>query len=442
MVKDLTSGKPLPLIIAFSVPLLISNLFQMLYNWADSLIVGRTLGEGPFAAVGSTGAVMFGVLGFLWGMTNGLGIITSQRFGAKDLDGVRRSVTHGTYIAAVTSLLFTGLCLWITPGLLRLMNTPADIYQDALIYLQVINMGLCSAIFYNLTSAILRAIGDSKSPLFFLIFSSIINIILDLVFILKFQMGVAGAAWATNVAQVISALGCVVYIHCRFPILHLRRQDWLLDRKMLFAQLRQSFPMALQFSIIAVGSMFLQAAANNFGTRAVAGMVIALRVTQINVQPMIAIGLAMTTFTAQNFGAKLYDRINSGVHQTTLLNMSWCLVSGAMLLLWGDSFARLFLETPDAETIRYAKIFYTAETFCFPLLGILFIFRNTLQGIGKPVTALWSGILELIARSVMSPILPQLMGYIGLCFVSPIAWLSGVLLLCPAYYIWRRKIQK
>ena len=309
MIKDMTQGNPLKLILLFSIPLLIGNAFQQLYNVVDTLIVGRTLGANPLASVGAVGALVFAIIGFCFGMSSGFGVIIGQRFGAKDEAGLRRSVTHSAVLSVIATIILTAICVPCTRTMLRAMRTPPELLENAVTYLRILFIGLGATFFYNTLSAIIRALGDSRTPLYFLILSSVVNILLDLLFILHFGMGVAGAAWATVLSQLLSALCCLWFVSRHFPILRLRRSDWQSDNRMYSDLLKQAIPMGFHFSIIALGAVILQVAVNDFGPTAVAGITIANKISLILSNPLPTFGIALGTFVAQNYGAQHFQRI-------------------------------------------------------------------------------------------------------------------------------------
>ena len=438
MVKDMTHGNPLRLILLFSIPLLIGNVFQQLYNVVDTLIVGRTLGTKPLAAVGAVGALVFAIIGFCFGMASGFGVIIGQRFGAGDEAGLRRSVTHAAVLSLIATIILTCACVPTTRLMLTAMHTPQELLENATTYLRILFIGLGATFFYNTLSAIIRALGDSRTPLYFLILSSVANILLDFLFILHFRMGVAGAAWATVLSQLLSALCCLWFVSRHFPILHLKRSDWIADNAMYASLLKQAIPMGFHFSIIALGAVILQVAVNDFGHTAVAGITIANKISMILSNPYPTFGIALGTFTAQNFGAKEFARIRTGIAQTLWgLSIPWCIIAGIICALWADNMTELFLKEPDAEVLRLAKIYFqTVVTFYFAI-GTMFVYRNVMQSVGEPFWPLVAAVVELFGRVYGALFLPKFIGYRGVCLSSPLAWMGACFILIPAYYYWR-----
>ncbi|MBR5267114.1 MAG: MATE family efflux transporter, partial [Lachnospiraceae bacterium] len=311
MELDMTKGKPLPVLLRFTLPLLLGNVFQQFYNMADTVIVGRFVGAGALAAVGSTGTIMFLINGFAQGITSGFSILTSQRFGAGDAQGVRRSVANGVILAVLSTLILTLTCVGVMRPLLGMMNTPEDIFTDAYTYIMIISGGIVATVFYNLFSAYLRAVGNSQAPLFFLVFSSCLNIVLDLVFIVWFHMGVAGAALATIVSQAVSAVLCGGYIFMKVKALTPERNQWKLNSHDSRHQLSMGLPMAFQFAITASGGMVMQSAINLYGSNAVAAYTAAGKLEALVEQGMVAMGQAVATYGGQNYGKGDIDRIKA-----------------------------------------------------------------------------------------------------------------------------------
>lgn len=437
MTKDMTSGSPARHILIFSVPLLIGNIFQQLYSMADTIIVGQTLGVSALAAVGATGGMSFLILGFVNGITGGFSVVTAQCFGAGNEAGVRCSVAVSTWLCALLTIALTALSTLTAKPLLLLMNTSSDIIDDAFRYIFIIFAGTGASVFYNMISSILRALGDSKTPLYFLIVASILNIVLDFLFILNFQMGVAGAAVATVVAQLIAGLLCLMYMVKRFPILRLKKPDWKFDTSLAFHHLRIGLPMALQFSITATGCMVLQAAINGFGSIAVAAYTAASKVQQLATQPMATFGITMATYTAQNLGANKLWRIRRGVNKCVLISIAFALGGALLVLLFGDAFVRFFISNSDPavlpQVIEKARIYMLLCAVFYIPLGLLFIYRNALQGMGSALMPTLAGGIEFVLRTIVAFTLPALLGYAGACLADPIAWIGASIPLLVAY---------
>ncbi|WP_291648567.1 MATE family efflux transporter [Clostridium sp.] len=434
MTKDMTTGNPVKLILTFSVPLLIGNIFQQFYSMADTIIVGRFLGVKALAAVGSTGAMAFLVNGFVIGLTSGFAVLVSQRFGANDEEGVKKAYASSLVLSAIMTIIVTAISVASAKPLLDLMNTPTDIIDESLAYIIVIYAGNIAIIFYNMFASILRALGDSKTPLYFLIIASILNIILDIVFIVNFSMGVTGAAYATIISQSISAILCVMYIIKRFPILRLKKSHWKISKNFVKSQLRIGIPMALQFSITAAGAMVLQGALNNFGSKIIASYTAASKVQQLVMQPAVTFGVAMATYSGQNLGAGKIDRIKEGVKKCTIISIIVSIVSTIVVVLFGGSFTKLFMDGSDLEVIEYARHYLNMVSIFYIPLGLIFIYRNTLQGIGDSFVPMMAGVAEMVARTVVAFTLPSIIGFTGIALADPAAWIAAAVPLVITYF--------
>lgn len=438
MINDLTTGNPLKLILLFSVPLLIGNIFQQFYNIADIVIVGRTLGIDALASVGAVAPLFFLIMFVVVGMTNGFAVITGQRFGAKDYDGVRRSVTMSTILSTVLTLFFTFLCLGLMDYLLKWMQVPAQIYKDAYIYIQIVIMGLFVANFYNLLASIVRALGDSKTPLYFLIFSSILNVFLALLFILVFHWGVPGSAVAVVLSQVVSVILCFVYVKKHFPILHLKREDWIFNKKedwqFALEHLNVGFPMAVQFSILGLGILIIQSVCNSFGADVIAAMTAALRIEQIATMPMVSFGVALAAFVAQNFGANNFKRIKVSVKKVSVINLHLSVIMAFVMHFWGSGFVKIFIGGQNPDVIKIAHDYLFISSLFYFFLSQIFIYRNALQGLGRATIPLLASIGELAMRAFAAIYLAVKFRYVGMFFSGPIAWVTASIVLAGGYY--------
>ncbi len=442
MVKDLTTGNPLKLILLFSLPMVVGNLFQQFYNMADSIVVGQFLGVNALAAVGSTGSISFLVLGFATGTCSGLCIPVAQACGAGDHKTMRRYVTNSVYIAAAITVLITAGTLLFTRQILVLMQTPADIFEDAYAYIIVVFAGTGALMLYNLLSGVLRALGDSKTPLYFLIVASVLNVGLDVLFIVPFRMGTAGAAYATVIAQAVSGLLCLVYIWKRFPILRMKREDWRPDAALIRRMLAMGVPMGLQFSLTAVGSILLQTAVNGLGSGIVAAVTAAGKVSLIVTQPMETIGLTMATYCGQNLGAGKIERIHRGIRTSVVLTLGYSVAACLIVALWGGEISRLFISGDDVDGIlEQIRYFLIINGLFYPVLTLIFIFRNSLQGLGSGIPAMTAGIFELVGRSFVAFCLVGTFGFNAVCFANPAAWVAADLLLLPVYFVVMRRLR-
>lgn len=434
MEKDMTKGSPTKLILWFTIPLLIGNVFQQLYSMVDTIIVGKFVGVDQLAAVGLTGPMAFLMLGFVFGLTGGFAVVTAQRFGAKDEDGLRRSVTSAIYLSITITTILTVIAIVTAKPLLRLMNTPEDIFHDAYVYIIIIYAGIGALVFYNLMACILRALGDSKTPLYFLIVSSILNIILDLVFILNLQMGVAGAAFATVISQFISGVLCLIYTAKKYPILHLKKKDWKWDTNLAKKHMYIGLPMAFQFSITAIGVIVLQGALNLLGTEKIAAFTAANKAEQLVAQPAGSFGITMANYAGQNYGASKFNRIREGVKKCSILTTIFAIGAGFILIVFGEPLTTLFVDVKERAVIQAAREYLIIISVCFPALNLLFVYRNVLQGIGRSFMPFMAGVFELVARSAVAFTLPYFIGFTGICLAGPIAWFAAAIPLGITYY--------
>ena len=439
MIKDLTKGEPLKLILIFSVPLLIGNIFQQLYNIADLVIVGRLLGVDAFASVGAVAPLFFLITFIIVGLTSGFAVITGQRFGAKDTKGVKESVVISTILSTITTLFFTLICSIVMHPLLHLLNVPQNIYENAYWYIEIVVIGLISTTYYNLLAGIIRALGDSKTPLYFLIIASIVNIFLALLFIQIFKMGVAGSAIAVILSQAISVILCLLYVKKKFPILHLKKQDWLIkfDNKFFKSaaeHLKVGVPMSVQFSIIGLGVIVIQSVCNTFGSDVIAAVTAALRIEQIATLPMVSFGVALASFVAQNFGAKKFRRIRTGVIRTSLLSIFLSILMAVVMRFWGADIIREFIGSATKDIITIAHQYLLISTFFYIFLSQIFIYRNALQGMGEVIFPLAASVAELLMRAFAAVYLAIKFGYIGMFYSGPIAWVSACIVLSFGYF--------
>ena len=435
MAKELTHGSPARLIFFFSLPLLCGNAFQQIYSMVDTIIVGRTLGVGALAGVGATGSILFLILGFVIGMATGFSIICAQRFGARDRLGLRRSFLASLILCAFIAVVMTAGGVAAARPILVLMNTPADILGDAVSYLEITMWGVGVTLLFNILSSTITALGDSRSPLFFLIIACTLNI-----FIFGMGMGVRGAALATVLSQGISALLCAGFIVFKVPWLHFTSGDFRhLGRALNWRLLRTGLPMGFQTSVIAIGVIIIQAALNTLGTEAVAAFTSALRINSMGVMPLMSFGLAMATYTGQNLGAGRPDRILLGVRHGCYLALAYSCVAAAIAFLAGEPLMRVFVGQGQENVVGMGSLYLRVQGTMYWVLGLLFIFRNTLQGLGNSLVPTIAGIGELVMRFIAAFFVIPAIGIMGVCISSPMAWAGSCLPLAIAYFIWRHR---
>ncbi|MDD6347469.1 MAG: MATE family efflux transporter [Lachnospiraceae bacterium] len=424
-VKAMTEGSILRHLLLFSLPLLGGNLFQQAYNLIDAAIVGRTLGADALAAVGASSSVQFLVLGFCMGICIGMAIPIATAFGARRYHEMRQYLYIGAVLAAVIALLLAVITVVLCPQILHMMKTPEEIFTDADRYLRTIFAGIPVTVFYNYLAGILRAVGDSVTPFFFLALCSFVNVALDLVFIKVLGMGCFGAALATVAAQAISCGLCFLVILRRFEILHFRAEDRVWNRRMMIRMLNMGIPMGIQFSITAIGSMVMQTCNNALGTVYVAGFAAAMKIKQLFISPYDSLATASATFVSQNFGARHRDRIHKGYRTALGMGFVYCVVSASVLIFFGRQLSMLFLKDGAPAILDAAEKFLKYNGYFWFILGILIITRQTVQGLGWSKRAIVGGCLEMAARSVVCLGLTGSLGFTAICFADASAWFSS-----------------
>lgn len=433
MPTALTTGRPWHVIVLFSVPLLIGNVVQQLYHVIDAIVVGRHLGVDALAAVGATGSMLFLLLGFAWGLTSGFAIPTAQAFGARDFAAVRRSVAAGAILTAACTVVLTVGAPLLSEPLLVMLQTPPELMDDAVVFAQISFLGAGAMMFFNYLSAIIRAIGDSRTPLLFLSLACGLNVGLVILMVGPLDWGVAGAALATVVSQAISVLLCLEFMRRRMPVLHVRREDWRVSRAELADHLRLGLPMGFQASIIAIGTLSVQVALNTLGADAVAAYTAASRVDGLAVALLQSLGLAVSMFVAQNHGGGRPDRIRRGVTQATWIAVAASIVLGVLLIAFGAALVRLFVGEGAVEVVGMAAQMLAINGATYWILGILFVLRGALQGLGHTLIPTVTGVIELVMRVGAAVVLGGIFGFIGVAASNPLAWLGAVLVLVPAY---------
>lgn len=441
-VKDLTAGNPAQLIFYFTLPLLAGNVFQQLFGFVDTLIVGRFLGVEALAAVGCTGSLMFLMLGFIGGMTSGFSICTGQSFGAKDFDGVRRSAAICIALSFAASLVLTIIGVTFCRDLLIAMDTPPEILDGAYSFIVIIYGGVIMFVFLQMLTNLIRALGDSKMPTVIQATTLCINILLEPIAIIWLGLGIPGSAAATIVALILGNILCIVYIKRRVPYLHVRREDFSFDREFLLEHMRIGLPMGFQSSIIAIGAVVLQVALNGLGSVAVAAFAAAHRVDGIAIMPMMSFGIAMAAYTAQNFGAKQFGRIVDGVKKCILMSCSFSVLVAVFNIYFGADIIELFVGAEAVQVIEYGRLFLIVTSICYWALALLFIFRFTLQGLGQSFIPTVAGVVELLMRIAAAIFLVDWLGYLGACLAAPMAWIGALLPLAVAYFITARKLSR
>ena len=434
-VKDLTVGEPARLIFYFTLPLLAGNVFQQLFGFVDTLIVGRFLGVEALAAVGCTGSLMFLMLGFIGGMTSGFSICTGQSFGAKDFDGVRKSAAICIALSFAASIVLTIFGVVFCRDLLIAMDTPPEILDGAYSFIVIVYGGVIMFVFLQMLTNLIRALGDSKMPTVIQATTLCINILLEPIAIIGLGLGIPGSAGATIVALTLGNILCIIYIKKRVPYLHVRREDFSFDRKSLLEHIKIGLPMGFQSSIIAIGAVVLQIALNGLGSVAVAAFAAAHRVDGIAIMPMMSFGIAMAAYTAQNFGAKQFGRIVEGVKKCVLMSCSFSILVAIFNIYLGAEMIELFVGAQAQQVVEYGRVFLIITGLSYWALALLFIFRFTLQGLGQSFVPTLAGIVELVMRIAAAIFLVEWLGFLGACLAAPMAWIGGLLPLAVAFII-------
>lgn len=439
----MTAGNPTKIILDFTFPIFIGNVFQQFYNMADTVIVGKFVGTKALAAVGSTGTIMFLILGFVLGMTAGFTVLTAQKFGAGDMKAMRQTVGGAAVLSILVTIVLTvGSMLFMKP-LLHFMHTPADIFDDAYSYIMIICAGIAAQMLYNLLASVLRALGNSKVPLYFLILSALLNIVLDLVLIIVFHLGAPGAAYATVISQGVSGMLCLVYIVKKIPVLHLEREDWKPKAHLLKIQLGIGIPMALQYSITAIGTMMVQTSLNLLGSGLVAAFTAASKIEQVVTQAYVALGTTMATYCAQNIGAGKVQRIRSGFRSATIMSFVYAVISGILIMTVGKYMTYLFVSGDVAEIMASVDIYLKCVGIFFIPLAVVNLYRNGIQGMGYGILPMMAGVAELVGRGIVAVIAAGKRSYVGVCLASPIAWIfAAALLIVMYFYIMKHDMKK
>ena len=425
--KNLTNGKPLKLILLFAVPLFIGQLFQLFYSLVDTRIVGSTLGEEALAAVGSTTLLSDMLTGLLNGFTNGFALIIATFFGANDTKSMKKAVGGTVLLGIASAISVSALCLLFLSPILRFMNISDDLLPQARSYIAVILAGLLAATLYNVCAAILRAIGDSFTPLIFLIISTILNIFLDYALILHFEMGVAGAALATVISQALSAFLCFLYMRKKYPSLTLTREDFSIPKKLYGKLLSTGISMGFMISFINLGSLALQTAINTFGTNIIVAHTAARKITSIFMLPFSVLGTTLATFCGQNLGARKYSRIKTGIRDTLLLTFAWCAVVLLAAYTLSPSLVRLITASGEKEVIDTATLYLKVNTVFYFIPAAICLFRTSMQGFGDSKTPVFSSTLELVGKVAIAFLLAPAIGYMGIIISEPIVWFIMVI---------------
>lgn len=432
---DLTVGHPLKQILLFALPLVFGTMFQQLYSFADTVIVGRCLGIDALAAVGATYSLHFLILGFVQGACVGFGIPLAQSFGAGEKRELHRFLWNGFWVGSFFSVLLTVGTVILAAPLMAAMNTPENIFSMGVSYIRILFLGIPASILYNYSASVLRALGDSRHPFYFLLFSSILNVVLDYVFITDFHTDVEGAAAATVISQLVSGLLNTWWMFRRMELIEIRREDMSLSFRHIRKLCIIGLPMGVEYSVSAVGAILLQDAINILGSGAVAAQTAGEKIRQMFTLPMESIGMAMATYAGQNFGAGRMDRIKRGIRDGIVIQALYCAVVWVILLLMKGILVQLVLGSGSIQVARNAEKYLMICSCLFLLHGLLMIFRNVLQGMGYAGHAVLSGIWELAGRGLGGWIAVSGAGFTAVCFANPMAW-GFALCYCAVMVLW------
>ena len=441
-IRDMTTGSPFRLILGFAVPMLMGLLFQQFYSMVDTIIVGKYLGVSALASVGSTSSINFMIIGFCTGVCSGFSIPVAQRFGAGDHHGLRCFVANAGWLSAIFSAVMTIIVCFLCMDILRWMDTPDDIIQGAYDYIFIIFAGIPVTYLYNILAGIIRSLGDSRTPVYFLLLSSVINIFLDLFTILVMGMGVEGAAYATVISQAISGVLCFLYMRSHFPILRMTREERKFNLRMAKILCGIGVPMGLQYSITAIGSVILQTAVNGLGSLYVAAISAGNKLTLFFTCPFEALGATMATWAGQNVGAGKIDRVKEGVKYALLIGCVYAVAAFVILTLFSKYLALLFLDADEVSTIGNVSLFLFGNSLFYIALVFVNVVRFSIQGMGFSTFAILAGVFEMFARTFAGMCLVPIFGYPAACFASPMAWIAADIFLVPAFLHCIKKLKK
>lgn len=425
--KDLTKGNPTKLIFQFAIPVFLGNVCQLAYNLIDTRIVGETLGQNSLAAVGATNSVNTLIIGFLIGLTNGFAINVARNFGANNLKEMRKSVAAALVLGVSTALILTILSVMFLMPLLKLLNTPEEVIRESYAFIKIIFMGMIAALLYNICASVLRGIGDTFTPFIFLILSAITNIVLDYFFILDLNMGVEGAAYATVISQVLSVVLCVFYIYFRYPILHLKREDFKINKILVLNMYSSGISMGFMLSLVSLGSVALQSAINTLGTNTIVAHMAARKITEIFMLMFGVFGTTMATYCGQNLGAGKIDRIKLGIKKAIMLTWIWCIgvmIASYTIVPW---LVHIITDSDNAEIIHTATLYLRIDTLFYFVPAMISILRNSMQGIGDRITPIVSSMIELVGKFLVVIFLVPKLAYMGVIWAEPIVWILMVI---------------
>lgn len=430
MLRDMTEGSETRHILAFTMPLFIGNVFQQAYNMVDAVIVGRYIGQNALAAVGTAFPVLYLMISFILGLTVGASVIISQLFGAKEYRKLKKAISTFVFVLIATAFSISLIGLVATRPLLELLRTPEEIIPDAAAYMKVTFAGTIFLFGYNAVSGVLRGLGDSKTPLYFLVLSSILNIYLDILFVKNYGMGVAGAAYATMISQALSMIFCAIYAYTRIELFHFSLKDWVFDKEIFKDAIRLGIPASIQQMLMSLGMMAMQGFVNSFGSVTMAAFTAASRVDSIAVLPIQSYGMAISTFTAQNVGASRFERVKKAYSATLVMVLVTCLIAALIMTSMGEGIIAMFIKDGDREVIRQGAEYLTIISVFYVLAGIMFVTSGMLRGAGDMIPSSVSTLVSLIVRVVAAFVLSMYtpLGYLGIWWAIPLGWIFGLVI--------------
>lgn len=440
--KNMTTGKPLPLIIGFAIPMLIGNLFQQIYNVVDTLIVGRYLGENALAGVGSTGTLTFFLLSLVYGLCTGAGLVSAQYFGNNKTEELKKSLVSLIWVAGILTLIVSVLGFTCTRFFLKLLQVPDTCMEYAVTYLHILFCFTFGSVAYNGISSILRSVGDSKSPLYALIVSAIANTLLDILFILVFKLGVAGVAYATILSQILSAVLVLIFLLKKRKEIGLTNLSWYPERQFILRILKTGFPAAFQSCMISLGGMSVQRLINSFGSSVMAAYAAVNRIDSVAIQVIVSIGTALSVFTGQNMGQRQFERIKKALYQTLVVMVAASVIIAFCVVCFRYQLIGLFLDkNASTEAIEVGATYLSIIGIAYVIAGVMQSYQNVIRGAGDVNTCMVAGLTELAGRIIFAYLLSHFLGSTGIWIATPISWGCGCVIPIIRYYSgkWKQK---
>ncbi|MBF0714009.1 polysaccharide biosynthesis C-terminal domain-containing protein [Gemella sp. GH3] len=438
--KDMTKGPILSQILSFAIFIFIGGMLQNLYLIVDSIILGQYVGENAIAAVGIASPINFVVIGFLIGVTQGFSINMAKSFGENNLAKFRQYLYNSIILCIIIGIIFTVVLSWTNGYILQIINTPAHLFDMTHNFLFILYLGCIANLFYNLFAGVLRSIGNSFAPLIFLAISVISNVTIAYIFVAIFNLGIIGTGWATVISQIIAATSCYFYIRKKYPELTINKNENNLEKSFIEKLIKQGIPMGMQFSFTGIGIIIVQTFLNDFSTNHIAGFSVASRIQNIIIYVFVALGSGLSTFISQNYGALKFNRIDKAVKMSTILTIFLSIFTIAFVYFLGTPIAKLFTKEENLDFIGASQTYFNSVMWAYPILGLLIVYRNALQGYGFPISAMFAGIVELVMRVLVVIIFTGSYGFLAICFSDSITWtVTGIVLIFAYYYLAKHK---